>query len=506
MPAPPGLERQVAGALRRAAFLRQAPDDGRQAPDDRRGATLVVAASGGPDSTALLRCLHTMRSEQRLTLHVAHLNHDFRGAEADHDAAFVQRLADSLGLPCSIDKQDPIGYQRERDVSSFEQAAREMRYAFLSAVASSVGAAAIALGHTADDQAETVLLHLLRGSGLHGLRGMEEVAEWPWPEPRPGPLLFRPLLGVTKADSAAYCRELGQTYREDSGNYLWRFTRNKVRIDLMPKLAREYNPRVREALTRLSRAAAEDADYIEAELSRHWPGVASEGSNYVSLSIPALSALHPALQRRALRRAYAGIAGDARGLGGVHLDAMLSLLGRRRDGLAIDLPRGVRARREGDAYILASPAGSLRPLRFAGEHIIVLPQAPGESLETAAGDWRVSLRVAGPGPPVPSPCTDTAPPQFAALLNRHALGEVATVRTRRPGDRFQPSGMTGTKKLQDFFTDAKVPREQRDNVPLLVCERGIAWVAGHRAAEWAVADDGAESLCIGLTLASEQSG
>ena len=247
----------------------------------------MVAASGGPDSTALLRCLHRLRDEHGLTLHVAHLNHDFRGAEADHDAAFVQRLADGLGLPCSIDKQDPIAYQRERGVSSFEQAAREMRYAFLSSVAVSVGAAAIALGHTADDQAETVLLHLLRGSGLHGLRGMAEVAEWPWPEPKRGHLLFRPLLDVTKSETAAYCRALGQSYRQDSGNYMWRFTRNKVRLDLMPKLAREYNPRVREALARLSRAAADEVDYIEGELSRHWPELATE----------------PALRRHA-RRAF----------------------------------------------------------------------------------------------------------------------------------------------------------------------------------------------------------
>ena len=263
MTTPHILDRQVAASLRRAGFLRQAQDGG-------RGATLVVAASGGPDSTALLRCLHRLQDEHRLTLHVAHLNHDFRGAEADHDAAFVQRLADGLGLPCSIDKQDPIAYQRERGVSSFEQAAREMRYAFLSSVALSAGAAAIALGHTADDQAETVLLHLLRGSGLHGLRGMAEVSGWPWPEPRPGPLLFRPLLAVTKDETAAYCGALGQPYRQDSGNFMWRFTRNKVRLDLMPKLARDYNPRIREALARLSRAAADEVDYIEGELSRHW--------------------------------------------------------------------------------------------------------------------------------------------------------------------------------------------------------------------------------------------
>ena len=493
------LDRQVAGSLSRAGFLRQAQDDGGRV-------TLVVAASGGPDSTALLRSLHRLQDEHRLMLHVAHLNHDFRGAEADHDAAFVQRLADGLGLPCSIDKEDPIAYQRERGISSFEQAAREMRYAFLSVVASTVGAVAVALGHTADDQAETVLLHLLRGSGLHGLRGMAEVAEWPWPDPRPGPLLFRPLLGATKADTTAYCRELGQLYREDSGNYMWRFTRNKVRLDLMPKLAREYNPRVREALTRISRVATDEVDYIESELSRHWPDIALELGDSVSLSISGLSALHPALQRLALRRAYTRITSDARGLAESHLEAMLSLLRRQRSGLAMDLPRGVRASRNENAYILSRPAGALQPPRLGGEHAIVLPRTPGEGTETTVGGWLVSLWVVEPGQPASSLCPEGETRQFSALLYRDALGGVATVRTRRPGDRFQPSGMTGTKKLQDFFIDAKVPRERRDSIPLLVCERGIAWVVGHRVAGWATSSPEAAALRVCFTRVSEPSG
>ena len=475
MTAPSGLERQAADSLRRAGFT-------------SGGVTLVVAASGGPDSTALLRSLHSLQDQFRLRLHVAHLNHDFRGAEADHDAAFVQRLADGLGLPCSIDKQDPIAYQKQRGVSSFEQAAREMRYAFLSAVAASAGATAVALGHTADDQAETVLLHLLRGSGLHGLRGMSEVAEWPWPKPRPGPLLFRPLLGAAKADTAAYCRSLGQTYREDSGNYMWRFTRNKVRHDLMPRLSRDYNPRVREALVRLSRAAYEDLDFIEDELSRHWPGIAEEREGAVSFDIGALAALHAALQRHALRRAYAHIAGDARGLNETHLEAMLSLIHGDAGGRSLDLPRGTRARREGSRIELTRIGEPMRFPRLDGEHEIALPVRDGQEITNEFGGWSLILRVVEPGQP--NPLAEQEPPHLTARLNLHALGSTATLRTRRPGDRFQPSGMTGTKKLQDFFTDGKVPRDRRDGVPLLVCERGIAWVAGHRVAAWAMAGDG----------------
>ena len=484
MTAPTILEREVAAALRRAAF-----------PPGQT--TLIVAASGGPDSTALLRSLHRLSPQFGLQLHVAHLNHDFRGAEADHDAAFVQRLADGLGLPASIDKQDPIAYQRQRNLSSFEQAAREMRYAFLAAVAQTARAAAIALGHTADDQAETVLLHLLRGAGLHGLRGMSELSPWPWPHPQPGPALFRPLLSLSKSDTEAYCRALNQPCRHDSGNYMWRFTRNRIRHDLLPRLARDYNPQVRPALTRLSRAAADAVDYLETELTRHWPHIAQETAGQVSLRIDALTALHPALQRQALRRAAANIAGDARRLRESHLESMLNLLQQPRGGRAIQLPRGLIAQRQANTLRLTRAAATPEPAlpQLHGEHPIPLPRTPGETVTTTANGWRVTIRNVPLQPPTPP---QTAP--YTARLNPAALdGAPPMLRTRRPGDRFQPSGMTGTKKLQDFLTDAKIPREQRDHIPLLVSQRGIAWIAGHRLAQWAAAPHNAPSLEITLT-------
>ena len=476
-----GFERRIAASLKRAGM-------------SGTGAAIVVACSGGPDSTALLRSLHRLRPFHNLSLHVAHLNHDFRGAEADHDAAFVQLLADGLGLPCSIDKQDPIAYQRSRNVSSFEQAAREMRYSFLQSVASTVGASAVALGHTSDDQAETVLLHILRGAGIQGLRGMAEVSHWPWPTDGNGLLLFRPLLDASKAATAAYCRELGQTYREDSGNYLWRFTRNRVRLDLMPRLARDYNPRVQDALLRLSRIAGDDSDFLDGELDSRWDGIATIEETGVFLDAVALAALHPALQRRAMRRAYSIAAGDSRALGENHLDALLGLVQNRRGGRGLDLPRGVNARIEANVLRIFRRDERRRAPSLPREYSIRVPQKDGETVEFEADGWRLSMRL---GTPPALEDSEALPGQrFTAILKRDVLGDEVTLRTRRPGDRFQPSGMTGTKKLQDFFTDAKVPRDQRDSVPLLVCQRGIAWVVGHRAADWARPDDESAALRV----------
>ena len=480
------IEGRVAEALQRSGY-------------SGSDATLVVAASGGPDSTALVRCLASLREHHGLTLHVAHLNHDFRGDEADADAAFVEELAEGLGLPCSVAKEDPIQYQKEKGISSFEQGAREMRYAFLAKIARSTGATAVAAGHTADDLAETVLLHMLRGSGLHGLRGMTEVAAWPWPADGVACLLFRPFLGTTKAQTNAYCRELDQAFREDSGNYLWRFTRNKIRLDLMPKLADEYNPRVRDALVRLAHTAAEDVDFLEGELDLVWTDLATVDGDVVRLSVSGLADLHPSLQRLALRRAYITVFGDGRRLRESHLSAMTNLVKAGAGGRTLDLAGGVTFRRGYAEVGLGRFRGFTSPLpELPEEHGVTFPDSVGVDRIVDAGRWRITMNVTADGgePPV---WASPGPNRYSVGLDRDALGYSGVVRSWRPGDRIQPSGMRGHKKIQDLYTDAKVPRDWRDRIPLLVCDGGVAWVAGYRTADWAMAGgEGRSTLWIKL--------
>ncbi|MDA0263649.1 MAG: tRNA lysidine(34) synthetase TilS [Chloroflexi bacterium] len=475
------LERQVASALQRAGY-------------SNSGATLVVGASGGPDSSALLYALDRLKEAHGLSLHVAHLNHNFRGQEAEDDAAFVAQIAGELGLPVTVVKEDPHEYQRERGISSFEQGAREMRYAFLARVAKAAGARAVTVGHTSDDLAETVLLHVLRGAGLHGLRGMAEVSKWPWPAGSDGLQLFRPLLDVTKARTGDYCREIDRPYRTDSGNYMWRFTRNRVRQDLMPRLAQDYNPQVRNALVRLSRTAADQLDFVERELDRVWPGLAettpadsSQPVNEVCFARPELAAIHPALQRLALRRGYILVTGDATRLRESHLVAMEELAQGGRGGRRLELPGGVVLRQDYSNLTLTRQQEADCPYpEFDGEYQIKLPATPGAAIAVSAGPWslRMQLGMAGVEPAWATGVWD----EWTARLDRRALGDGATVRTWCPGDRIQPLGMTGQKKLQDLFTDLRVPRPWRGKVPLLETEKGIAWVVGHRIADWAKVD------------------
>ena len=481
------LEGTVAAALRRTGY-------------SGNDTSLVVAVSGGPDSSALLLCLHRLSERHRLRLHVAHLNHNFRGEEAEEDARFVLSVAEELGLPSTIEKRHPRAGDLTRN-SSFEQAARETRYSFLAEVAQNVGAPVVVVGHTADDLAETVLLHILRGSGLHGLRGMSELSPWPWPGQSHGLTLFRPLLATEKTDTVAYCQELGRTFRDDSGNYLDRFTRNRVRNYLIPLLAKDYNPRVRDSLVRLARISALELDFLEQETEKVWPQVAIETEGGVRFRRPEFTSLHPLLQRMVLRRGYSLLMGDTRRLRESHLTSMTEAANEKSSGLVLDLPGGLKLHLAYNSLLLSRDAGFPCPFPLLKQDYRVgLPIAGEQPKVTRAGPWNVTIQsmVSGLAPlqhqgtggisltnREPS-SGDTSPANvWTAYLDRSNLGDELVLRSRRPGDRFQPLGMERRKKLQDFFTDSRVPRTWRDRVPLLTSRYGIAWVVGYRIAHWA---------------------
>ena len=501
------LEKEVAAALGRAGY-------------SGNDTQLVVGVSGGVDSVSLIICLSRIQKDQRLRLHVAHLNHQARGKEAYRDAQFVSDLAQRLGLDANIEEGDVPAYQKEQRISSFEQAAREVRYRFLAGVAQTVGATAVAVAHTSDDLAETLLLHILRGSGTRGLQGMAELSPWPGPllnqsmlnQRNPSSseegklLLFRPLLGLAKTDTLRYCQGLGQGYREDSSNDSTEFTRNRIRLSLLPLLETEFNPKVRESLVRLSRAAALELEYLDGEADILWRRITVETGEGIDFRLPELSEAHPALQRLVLRKGYSKLAGDARQLTQRHLDAMAHLVRStprsKSAGRSLDLPRAIKLHRSYD-YLRLSREASL-PCPFP--HIdwgidraecLPSPHPNGNPANVRAGLWEIALRIvdrsqvgfvggAGPKPGFGSVSEGNS---WTAYLDRESIGNQLQVRTWIPGDRFQPLGMAGYKKLQDFFTDAQVPREWRQRIPLLVTERGIAWVVGYRIADWARVND-----------------
>ena len=443
-----------------------------------QGGSLVVAVSGGPDSTALLLALTELQSSLGLRLHVAHLDHGLR-SDSPADASFVRDLARELGHPCTVERGDVAAHRRERRLSP-EAAAREVRYAFLGRVAREAGADAVAVAHTRDDQAETVLLHLVRGGGLAGLRGMSARSTYRGPG---GPtVLVRPLLDVGREETEAFCRSRGVTPRQDPTNLLTTIPRNHLRLNVLPQLGR-INPQVGAALARLARSAALDMDYMEGQVDGLWRQAVRETDGGLLLDCGALSAEHRAVVQHLLRRAYASVRGSEADLEQVHLEEMARLL-LGPAGRKTALPGGFTLEvGPKDAWLSAGRPYPCPLPPLEGEH--ALP-ASGEG---TVGGWRIRAREQ------PSPAVLDGGP-FNAYLDRDVLGGTLAVRTRRRGDRFQPLGMhpagdsggrrgQTTTKLQDFLVDQRVPRSWRDQVPLVVSPKGIAWVVGWRIAHWA---------------------
>lgn len=461
-------------------------------PDD----VVVAGVSGGPDSCALMRVLLIAQLDTRFGFKVqpAHLIHDFRGQETYDDADFVRRMWPN----CIVDEVDVAAYQREAGVSSFEQAARDVRYEFLARVARRTGAKLVAVGHTADDLAETVLLHLARGSGLHGLRGMSELDAWPYPTGEgPGLQVWRPLLGLTRHHTISYCRNYGIDYRDDSTNYMREFARNRVRHDLMPALREQLNPRIVEALGRLSRTASGQADYMEEQADLLWAEVASQPvtkDGTLHLDRERLAEAHLALRHVLLRRAWIAVTGQDRRLGERHLAAMAHIVAAPGSGKTVELPKGYRFSAKGPGATLTAPQprDDCPYPALSREFRLTLPMGPIAVAVTKQDGWEVTTRAVRLPPDA---ALDTGDP-MSAYLSPAALSEGATVRTWQPGDRLQPLGMSGSRKLQDVFTDVGVPRHWRDRVPLVVTPRGVAWVVGVRLANWVAVPpaDGGERL------------
>ncbi len=318
------------------------------------GETVLVAVSGGADSVCLLHVLAGLQARLGIAVRAAHLNHRLRGDESRGDARYVSRLARRLGVPLTTGSRDVRAVQARRRLS-LEDAARQVRYEFLAGVAADVGAQRVAVGHTANDQAETVLMHLVRGSGPTGLVGMRPLSVRASPGPA-GLTLVRPLLAVGRESTHAYCRQQRLRPRVDSSNLSLSPLRNRIRQELMPLLL-SYNPRVGEALSRTSEALEGDLDWLEECVSSAWPQVVRGEGGALVLDRGRMLSLHPAVQRHLLRRAVREVLGDLEDIEWKHIEQMRRGLGLRK-GKRVVLPRRLVMSVEGcGARVAAAPAG-----------------------------------------------------------------------------------------------------------------------------------------------------
>ena len=450
-----------------------AVESGLREADVKFDQPLLIAFSGGPDSSALLLACVALRDRSGMRIAAAHFNHRLRGAESDRDADHAGAVCRRYGVECVLGSGDTLARSRQTG-RSLEAAARELRYAFLADTASATGAQAVATGHTMDDQAETVLLNITRGAGLRGLSAMRTAVDLPIAGKTGSLRVVRPMLGLRKRDTAEFCQQSGLTPVLDRSNEDTRFPRNRVRRDVIPDLE-AINPNVVEAIFRLAQTARGDLDVIDAVSAEAVRTAVTTGRHRADVSKEAVSSLPVPVARRVLMAAYESVSGTLDGLESAHVDAMLEVtLGRA--GVSVDLPGGV------------TMIGDRKTARLARcerqdddcPYPVVVPEevlpVPGE-LDLLDG-FRLTAEIRRGN------VTELGR-EWTATLDPAILDGALVIRSRRPGDRFHPLGMPGPVKLQDFFVNAGVPRRWRDRVPLVESKGGIAWVAGHRPAEWA---------------------
>ncbi|MEW6544162.1 MAG: tRNA lysidine(34) synthetase TilS [Nitrospirota bacterium] len=431
------------------------------------GARLLVAVSGGPDSVALLSILVSLAEFWDLRLQAIHVNHGLRGAESEEDARFVQTQCERLKVPVLCER---ILLNRAKR-RSLQELAREARYGAMERAARDLAVDRIVLGHTADDQAETVLLWMIRGAGTTGLAGIPPVRDG---------LFVRPLLDVTRAEILAYLGEQGLAFRTDSSNFKPVYLRNRVRHELLPVLKR-LNPAIVEVLTRQAEILREEDLCLERWAADSSRQVSRREGAGVTLDRSSLLSLPVALQRRIVRAVMREVGGARRGPSFSSVSAVLDRIAAGRSGNRLILS-GVHVTRVHDRIRFEPAAREAETIRISGKPDggVVLSLPVPSSLCWPPTGQRVAafLRDAGE----PEPGGTGAGPGSRALLDADRLSLPLTVRSWIHGDAFCPSGMGGKKKkLQDYFTDMKLSRRDRATVPLITAPEGILWVGGYRA-------------------------
>jgi len=437
------------------------------------GDTLLVGVSGGPDSVALVHILLALAPKFSFQVAIAHLNHCLRDDESERDEAFVVSLAEQLELPVHVERQDVRRYQKSRRLS-LEEAARQVRYCFYHAIASKYGYEKIALGHHSDDNAELILMYLLRGSGPLGLSGIPPVRD---------DKIIRPLIDIKRTEIMDYIAVKGLDYVEDSFNRDLQYLRNKVRNRLIPELKAEYNPKLIDSLNRLAAIVDAEERWIESLIQPIFEKViVFEEQGRMGLDISELNRQTIAVRRRLIRKAVLKVKGNLRRMAFAHVEAVVKLAQEGPESGVLDLPDRIRISRQNDVLIMSREAQDLRHL--ANGPLLSLTPNYEYRLAKPGQIWikEAALKIRFSEIPVEHP-SDWHPSGYGtgvAYFDMDKIHFPLVIRNFRPGDRFSPLGMTGRQKLKKFFIDHKVSRTERTKCPILLSRNKIIWVVGHR--------------------------
>jgi tRNA(Ile)-lysidine synthase len=422
----------------------------------RDGDRVVVAVSGGPDSVCLLDILQELKDELGIELVVAHFDHGLRPGEDEAETRFVEYLTAALNLPFETKKAGPGMGQRG---ASLEERSRHTRYQFLEEVKEKFFSQKIAIGHNLNDQAETVLIRLLRGSGPSGLAGIPPCRE---------EKIIRPLIEITRGEIKSYLELKGLTHMTDSSNLQACYLRNKIRLELLPHL-REYQPRIVELLGRTADIMRNDESWLAA-MAEEWGERSAEtrGDGEIRIPLSSFIMLPEALKNRVIRYAIKKTGGSLRRVSLRHIEAINQIAMGGKPQTLVNLPNGIIAKKVYDRLVFTGTKDT------RSEDFFYLLDRPGTF------DLTVLKRTILLAEMEKAALSEIGTSRSCAYLNADRLTYPLTIRNVRPGDKFVPFGMSGHKKLKDFFMDLKVPSEARAQTPILFCRDIPIWVCGFR--------------------------
>lgn len=417
------------------------------------GDKVLVGVSGGADSIALLHALNSLRDRLHIEVFVAHINHGLRGQAADEDADYVKTICKEWSIPFFL-REANVRELAELWRISEEEAGRKVRFEFFDEVLSNIDGHKIALAHHRDDQIETILHNIIRGTGMEGLRGIKPIREG---------RIIRPLLEIDRLSIERYLAEEDISYRHDKTNYETIYTRNKIRLELIPYIEKNFNPSFKESIVRMADIIGEEDDFIRGYTDRLIRDNITIEENVVTIPIDFLRSCHRGIKRRIVRMCIEHLSGNMVNIGQMHVDSVLAICDLNT-GAVVDLPSNLIAYRDYCAILLTKGAD------YRKESFKKKLKVPGVTVIEQLG-IKFQVRY------TTEKCFGDP---NCVYIDGDAVSKELYIRNRVDGDRFRPLGMKGSKKLKDFFIDEKVPKYIRDSVPLVVDGDDIVWVVGYQ--------------------------
>ena len=427
------------------------------------GDRVVIGVSGGPDSLCLLHILKQLKEELGIELFIAHVNHCLRGVEANLDEEFVIQYAGQLNLSVYTKSVNIKEYAKNHKMT-LEEAGREVRYSFFEDVSKEVRANKIVVAHNLNDHIETFLFNLIRGSGMEGLKGIEPIRG----------NIIRPLIEVDRSNIEIYCQENRLNPRMDASNSETIYTRNQIRLGLIPYLKEEFNVNIVKSLNRASQLIYDENSFLCGIAEKYYAEcLLEEGKDIIKLSIKKFNQLHIAMKRRIIRMIIEKLKDELRAVEKIHIDNAIVILIREKTGTRIYVPSGIVIKIEYGKIVIAKVLAE-KEINFS--HAISIP---GE-VEIPELNSKLNAQILKA-----EEVNTIKKSNYICLLDYEKLlmDDFLVVRNRRDGDVISPSGTGGTKKLKEYFIDKKIPRDKRLSSPLIASGNEIVWIIGQRYTE-----------------------